>query len=254
MSQTILLMSSDHSRTAPIRAALVACPTLAVGGDVRTGAEAVRLAARDYPDAIVLAADSPGRLLVPLVRDLRAASDASQIVVIGELAALDGDTVASLVDLGIAACVLRSEALPEALPRHVATVLDDEALVISRGLLERRQGPRIAGLMLTVRERATLHGGAPGGARVTLWLDDPTLADSLRFYATEASLMLDWWTRPTPCAPRSPAAMPSSSTAPPSRGRWSGARLSSPIRRSPCSSATPTKASSTICAPSPVAS
>jgi len=26
---------------------------------------------------------------------------------------------------------------------------------------------------------------------VTLWLDDPTLADSLRFYATEASLMLD---------------------------------------------------------------
>jgi len=196
MRQTILLVSSDHPYAARLRVALAACPTLAVGGDVRTGADAVRLAARDHPEAIVLAADLPGRLLVPLVRDLRAASDASRIVVIGDLAALDGDTVGFLLDLGIAACLLWSEVRPEALPPHVATVLDSETLVISRGLLERRQGPRIASLTLTTRERGAPQGGAagdgaPGGTRVTLWMDDPEIADSLRFYAAEAGLRLN---------------------------------------------------------------
>jgi len=194
--QTILLVISDQSQAARARAALAACPTLAVCGAVRTGADAVRRAARDHPDAIVLAADLPGRLLAPLVRDLRTASDASRIVVIGELAALDGETVALLLDLGIAACLLWSEVRPEALPRHVATALADEALVLSRGLLERRQGPRVAGLILTARERAApwndaAGADAPSGARVTLWLDDPEIADSLRFYAAEVGLRLD---------------------------------------------------------------
>jgi len=91
---------------------------------------------------------------------------------------------------------LWSEVRPEALPRHVATALADEALVISRGLLERRQGPRVAGLILTARERAApwddaAGADAPSGARVTLWLDDPEIADSLRFYAAEVGLRLD---------------------------------------------------------------
>ncbi len=194
--RTIVLVSSDHPQAARARAALAAYPTLAIGGAVRTGEKAVRLAARDHPDAIVLAADLPGRLLAPLVRDLRAASDASRIVVIGELAALDGETVALLLDLGVAACLLWADVRPEELPRHVATVLDSKALVISRGLLERRQGPRVASLILTQRERATPRAAAagddaPSGARVTLWRDDPAIAESLRFYAAEAGVRVD---------------------------------------------------------------
>jgi len=193
---TLLLVSSSQSHTAALRAALTTWRAARVIGDVHHGEEAVAAATRLRPDAILLDADLPSHLLVDLVRDLRAASDASRLVVIGALAALDGDIVGLLLDLGIAACVLWSDVHPEALPRHVATVLDGEALVISRGLLERRQGPRVAGLILTARERATPHGGAadggaPGGARVTLWLDDPEIADSLRFYAADVGLRLD---------------------------------------------------------------
>jgi len=103
--QTILLVSADHPPAAPLRAALTTSPALRLVGDVRHGVEAAREATRLRPAVILLAADLPDRLLLPLVRDLRAASAASVVVVVGARAALDGATLRALFDLDVRGCL-----------------------------------------------------------------------------------------------------------------------------------------------------
>ncbi len=116
--QTILLVSPDPTYAAFLRAALTAAPALRLVGDVRH-MEAVREAARLRPAAILLAADLPGHLLVPLARDLRAASDASKLVIISARATLDTATLRALHDLGVLGFLAREDAPPDTLPHYL---------------------------------------------------------------------------------------------------------------------------------------
>jgi len=195
--QTILLVGADQPHAARLRAALTTSLALRLVGDVYHSAEAAREAARLRPAAIVLAADLPGRLLVPLVRDLHTASDASKVVVISALAALDGAALRALLDLGVPGCLVREDTPPEALPPSLATVLAGGVVVSPRllpallGAHERRRGGRLEGLALTPHERALAREHvAEGAPRVALWVHDPAIAAGVAFHAGQVGLPL----------------------------------------------------------------
>jgi len=172
-------------------------PALCLAGDVCHSAEAVREAARLRPAAIVLAVDLPGRLLVPLVQNLRTASDASKVVVIGALAALDDATLRALLDLGVSGCLAWEDTPPEALPHYLAAVLaggvvaSPTLLPLLLGAHERRCGGRVEGLTLTPQERAAAREHVGAGARVALWAHDPALAAGVEFHVAQAGLTLE---------------------------------------------------------------
>jgi len=195
--QTILLVSADHPPAAPLRAALTTSPALRLVGDVRHGVEAAREAARLRPAAILLAADLPDRLLLPLVRDVRAASAASVVVVVGARAALDGATLRALFDLDVRGCLAWEDAPPEALPHYLLTVLIGGVVVSPRllpallGAHERRRGGRLEGLALTPHERARAREHlAEGTPSVALWVHDPAIAAGVAFHAGQVGLPL----------------------------------------------------------------
>ena len=196
--QTILLVSADHPQAVPLRAALTASPTLRLVGDVRHGAEAAREAARLRPAAILVADDLPSRLLLPLVRDLRAASAASAVVIVGARAALDGVALGALLNLGVRGCLAWEDASPEALPPYLLTALAG-GVVVSPGSLaalldahERRRGSRLEGLALMPHERALAREHlAEGAPRVALWVHDPEIAASVAFHAGQVGLPLE---------------------------------------------------------------
>jgi len=195
--QTILLVSADHPPAAPLRAALTTSPALRLVGDVRHGVEAAREAARLRPAVILLAADLPDRLLLPLVRDVRAASAASVVVVVGARAALDGATLRALFDLDVRGCLAWEDAPPESLPHSLATVLVGGVVVSPRllpallGAHERRRGGRLEGLALMPHERARAREHlAEGTPRVALWVHDPAIAAGVAFHAGQVGLPL----------------------------------------------------------------
>jgi len=202
---TILLVSSDHPQAAALRAALASWRAARVIGDVHHGDAAVTTAARLRPDAILLAADPPGRLLVPLARDLRAASPVSRLIVVGARRVLDRTTLTALLDLSVVGCLAWEEAGPAAVLACVAAALDGGALVCSPGLLatlltafDRRTGPRVEGLVLTPGERdapaiasSASDALSSGSLRAALWADDPAIAASLRLQCAQAGILLD---------------------------------------------------------------
>ncbi len=204
---TILLVSLDHPHAAALRATLTTWPAAHVVGDVERAGDAVAAASHLRPDAILLAAGPPGRLLAPLARDLRAASPASRLIVVGARRVLDRALLLALLDLGVAGCLAWEETRIDALPSCVAAALDGGALVCSPGLLatlltafDRRTGPRVEGLVLTSVERDGRHtasngltsgAAAPDLGSAALWADDPAIAASLRLHCAQAGILLD---------------------------------------------------------------
>ncbi len=202
---TLLLVSSDHPQAAALRATLTSWRAARVVGDVHHGDAAATTAARLHPDAILLAADPPGRLLAPLARDLRAGSPASRLIVVGARDVFDRALLLALLDLGVAGCLAWEETRIDALPSCVAAALDGGALVCSPGLLatlltafDRRSGPRVEGLVLTSVERVAQGAASdapeapsPVVGRAALWADDPAIAAGLRFHCAGAGLALD---------------------------------------------------------------
>jgi DNA-binding NarL/FixJ family response regulator len=131
----------------------------------------VALASTLQPWVILVDADAADRPLVPLVGDLRAASPASRIMVLGTRETLDLDVLTALWHRGVAGYLARAGLRPETLLRAVDMVVDADVLVASRVVLEallvvpeRRQRARVAGLVLSDQERAALTERG-GGAR-----------------------------------------------------------------------------------------
>ncbi len=202
---TLLLVRSDHPQAAALRAALASWHAARVVGDVHHGDAAVTTATRLRPDGILLAADLPGQLLVPLARDLRAASPVSRLIVVAARRVLDRTTLTALLDLSMVGCLAWEEAGPAAVLPCVAAALDGGALVCSPGLLatlltafDRRTGPRVEGLVLTPGERdapaiasSASDALSSGSLRAAFWADDPAIAASLRLQCAQAGILLD---------------------------------------------------------------
>src|ERR671935_969851 len=176
---TILLISSQRPNWVDLRLSLEAWPHGQVVGDVQGAAEAIALASTLQPRVILVDADAPDRPLVSLVGDLRAASPASRIMVLGARETLDPDVLMALWPRGLAGYLVWEGLRAETLLRAMAMVMDADVLVGSRvvweALLvapERQRRPRIAGLVLSEQERAALreHGGGarPADRPVTL--------------------------------------------------------------------------------------
>jgi DNA-binding NarL/FixJ family response regulator len=168
---TILLISSQHPAWVDLRRSLEGWPHGQVVGDVQRAAEAIALASTLEPRVILVDADAPDRPLVSLVGDLRAASPASRIMVLGARETLDHDVLMVLWHRGLAGYLVWEGLRAETLLRAMAMVMDADVLVGSRvvweALLvapERRRRPRIAGLVLSEQERAALTERG-GGAR-----------------------------------------------------------------------------------------
>jgi DNA-binding NarL/FixJ family response regulator len=196
---TILLISSQHPNWVDLRLSLEAWPHGQVVGDVQQVAEGIELASTLQPRVILVDADAPDRPLVPLVGDLRAASPASRIMVLGARETLDHDVLMALWHRGLVGYLVWEGLRAETLLRGMVMVVDADVLVGSRvvweALLvvpERRRRPRIAGLVLSDQERAarTERGGRarPADRPATLGeesrdlfliVDDATPTDAL---------------------------------------------------------------------------
>src|SRR5947199_1347916 len=130
---TILLISSQHPNWVDLRLSLEAWPHGQVVGDVQQAAEAIALASTLQPRVILVDADAPDRPLVSLVGDLRAASPASRIMVIGERETLDHDELLALWHRGVAGYLVREGLGAEALRRGVVVGVEGDVRVGSRG-------------------------------------------------------------------------------------------------------------------------
>jgi len=166
---TILLISSAHADWTGLQAMLRKQRRFQIIGEARQGDEAVRAVATEQPDVIIAGSDLPGVPVVPLVREIRAASPASQIVVVGRLRTRAEH--AELTALGIRGFVLWKDIDAES----VGAILEvarrgmrfaSEAAMERRDTpepeQERRLRPRASGIALTDEERVVLHGKVTG--------------------------------------------------------------------------------------------
>src|SRR5919201_1710257 len=160
---SILLISSQHPNWVDLRRSLEGWPYGQVVGDVQQAAQAIALASTLQPRVILVDADAPDCPLVSLVGDLRAASPASRIIVLGARETLDHDVLMALWPRGLAGYLVWEGLRAQTLQRAMAMVMEADVLVGSRvvweALLvaqERRRRPRIAGLVLSEQERAAL--------------------------------------------------------------------------------------------------
>jgi len=158
---TLALVRSAHAQWDVLRGALAAQAGERIVGDIRPTQPLCALAGR-HPAVILATADLATRPPVPLVRDLRALSPESKIILLGATAMLDGAALITLHDQGIRGYLVWEEVRPGTVQRVLTLVAEDDALVVSlvvlatlRAALERRRGVRVEGLMLTPEQRAT---------------------------------------------------------------------------------------------------
>ncbi len=166
---TILLISSAHANWAGLQAMLRKQRRFQIIGEARQGDEAARVIAAEQPDIVIADSDLPGMPIVPLVREIRAANPASQIVVVGRLRTRAEH--AELATLGIRGFVLWKDIDDESL----GAILDlarrgmrfaSEAAMERRDTpepeQERRLRPRASDIALTDEERVVLRGKVIG--------------------------------------------------------------------------------------------
>jgi len=164
---TALLVSSTDLNWVGLRAILAGWLEVQVIDDVQRREHALPIAAREYPDLILVASDLAGLRLVPLVRDLPAASPCSRIVVLGKF--LEPEAHGQLDDLDVAGFVQWKVVTPERIRAVLVAIRAGELYVGCKGAvqafhaLERRQRVRGANsAVLTPKLRAVLLGLAAG--------------------------------------------------------------------------------------------
>ncbi len=157
---TLVLVRSAHRQWDALRATLAPLSTVRIVGDIHP-TQPLCVLAGCHPTVMLVTADLVDRPPVPLVRDLRALSPDSKIILLGATVTLDGATLLTLHDQGIRGYLVWEELRPETVRRALILVVEDDVLVGSpivlttlRAALERRQGARVAGLVLTPEQRA----------------------------------------------------------------------------------------------------
>ena len=161
----VLLISADHvtCQWLGLRAFLQAEPDLCVLADIQQATEIMQVVADQHPDYVIIDAAVGGIGLVPLVRQMRRASPASRIVVIGTKDMLRRDTLLQLIEQGTRGYLLWEGLDGETVVHCLAVVREDDVLAGHRAVLdellaapERRSRPRGDEPALTDEERVAL--------------------------------------------------------------------------------------------------
>ncbi len=165
IQSNVLLISADHvtCQWMGLRALLQAEPDLCVLADMQQATEIMQVVADQHPDHVVIDAAVGGIGLVPLVRQMRRASPASRIVVVGTKDMLRRDTLLQLIEQGTRGYLLWEGLDGETVMRCLALVREDDVLAGHRAVLEellaapeRRSRPRGDEPALTDEERVAL--------------------------------------------------------------------------------------------------
>ncbi len=161
--QTILIIRSATFNWVGLRATVESWPDMRIVDDVQQREPAVQASAREQPDLIFVASDLVGVSPVALVRELRAVSPTSQVIMIGKL--LTPEEHSQLADLDLAGFLQWKCVTPERLRLVSEAVCDGEVRAASVGVVralhlsERRRQTRNADSpVLTSKERAVLMG------------------------------------------------------------------------------------------------
>jgi len=184
----VALIRSSHPNWAQLEAALKERPTIHLVGQAERANEAVALAERLHPEAVILAAEVLDRPRLTVIKDLCAVNPDGKIVVIGDKEMLDLDTLLTLNDLRVPSWFAWDDLVFEAVPDCLVALLQADILVGSRTVLEvllasvdRRGCPRVDGLVLRPEERAALRAAKreiTTGA--VLWEENSDLTDILQ--------------------------------------------------------------------------
>ncbi len=174
MQPTLFLITSAHRGGRGLRPLLQRHPDIHLLGEVAHADQAVPEVSRLQPAALLVAADAPGRPLVPLMQDVHEASPNSKVIVLGDEATLERTTLLALAPL-IVAYLMWADLRAETVPRCVCMVVEDDLVVGSRAVLdvylsppERRQRPRERAVVLSERQRAILKDLAAGMGRAEI--------------------------------------------------------------------------------------
>ncbi len=161
--QTILIIRSATFNWVGLHATVESWPGMRIIDDVQQREPAVQASAREQPDLIFVASDLVGVSPVALVRELRAVSPTSQVIMIGKL--LTPEEHSQLADLDLAGFLQWKCVTPERLRLVSEAVRDGEVRAASVGVVralhlsERRRQTRNADSpVLTSKERAVLMG------------------------------------------------------------------------------------------------
>jgi len=161
----VLLISADHvtCQWMGLRALLQVEPDLCVLADMQQATEIMRVVVDQHPDHVLIDAAVGGIGLVPLVRQVRRASPASRVVVVGTKDMLHRDTLLQLIEQGTRGYLLWEGLDGETVTRCLALVQEDDVLAGNRAVLEellatpeRRSRPRGDEPALTDEERVAL--------------------------------------------------------------------------------------------------
>ncbi len=202
MVQTIMLISSDDAHTAELRLMLRQRRAMRIVGDAQPGGEAVTRAAQSHPGIIIIEEGASDRALLSLIEELHAVSPGSKVAVVGRSETLEHDTLLALRQLRVMSYVVWEDLDPALLSCWLALVGDGSLLVGSWAVLtemvapiERRDGPRVAGLVLRADERDEVHqrllDESEPRLHATLWQENQELTSILRTVFGLARIDLD---------------------------------------------------------------
>ncbi len=160
---TTLIVRSTSFNWVGLRATVESWPDMRIVADVQQRELALQVATRDQPHLVFAASDLVGVPPVAFVRELRAISSTSQIIMIGKL--LEHEEHSWLTDLDLAGFLQWKCVTPERLRHIVEVVRDGEVRAASTGAVrvlhppEHRRQPRDANTpVLTTKERTVLMG------------------------------------------------------------------------------------------------
>lgn len=161
--QTILIIRSATFNWVGLRATVESWPDMRIVDDVQQREPALQSAIREQPNFIFIASDLADVSPVAFVRELRAISPTSQVIMIGKL--LEHEEHNQLAEFDLASFLQWKCVTPERLRHIVEAVRDGEVRAASIGVvrtlysLERRRQPRGTGSpALTSKERTVLMG------------------------------------------------------------------------------------------------
>ncbi len=141
---------------------------LQVIGETYQHGDALRIAVAEQPDVIIVGSDLPHIPVVPFVEEVRVATPASRIIVVGKL--LERRDHVRLTELGVGSFLLWEDVTADIIGRviedvrvglRVASSAAAERTVIPPPP-ERRRKPRGCDIVLTDEERISLNGTVTG--------------------------------------------------------------------------------------------